>query len=307
MPDLNARIENALNETRILLLGGQVLLGFSYRPYFESSFSKLSWHAQVWQTIGVGVMTLGLVWLMIPASFHQMVERGEDTARLHRFTTRILDWGLLPFALGLAIYGYVIAVFMHFEYAISIGLVVGLLALAFWYLFPFANYDGASRARVSSELRQEEEKQRKQGGTEIKEKIKTLLMECRMVLPGVQALLGFQLTTFFMQGFEKLPQSSKLIHCGGLAATTLATVLIITPAAYHRIAEAGEDTEHLHWVGTRLLLASMVFLGIGLNADFVVILRSMGISLLWSGLIALLLLLCAYALWFGFALVRKQN
>jgi hypothetical protein len=59
MPKLSDRIDNALNENRILLLGGEVLLGFSYRPYVETSFDELSLQAQVVHTIGLGVMTLG--------------------------------------------------------------------------------------------------------------------------------------------------------------------------------------------------------------------------------------------------------
>lgn len=46
-----------------------------------------------------------------------------------------------------------------------------------------------------------------------------LLEECRMVLPGIQALFGFQLIAVFNQGFaEKLPQATQMVH---LAATIL--------------------------------------------------------------------------------------
>jgi hypothetical protein len=186
--------------------------------------------------------------------------------------------------------------------------IVGLFALSWWYLFPLAKYDSSKRASVTRELKQEEETQSKQaGGTDIKEKIKTLLIECRMVLPGVQAMLGFQLTTFFMQGFAKLPPSSQWIHCAGLMATAIATVLVITPASYHRLAEAGEDTEQFHQIGTRLLIAAMFFLGIGLSADFVVIIYKMGISLFCSCLIGLSFLLSSYALWFGVTLLRNSK
>jgi hypothetical protein len=304
MPRLSDRVENVLNEIRILLLGGQVLLGFSYRPYFEESFEALPFRAQMVHTIGVGVLTLGLIWLLSEAPFHQIVEHGEDTERTHRVATLILDWGLLPFAVGLGFYGYVISTLMGFHQPALIGISTTLFSFTWWYFFPLSRYDARRRSRVISELREE---QRKQGGTEIKEKIKKLLMECRMVLPGVQALLGFQLTTFFMQGFERLPQSSKFIHCGGLVATAISTVLVITPAAYHRIAEAGEETERFHRIGTRLLLVSMFFLGLALCADFVVVIRKMGLTLTWSITVGILLLLFSYTLWFGSALVRPQS
>jgi hypothetical protein len=70
------------------------------------------------------------------------------------------------------------------------------------------------------------------------------------------------------------------------------------------MAEAGEDTEHFHWLGTRLLLASMVFLGIGLSADVVVVMQKMGVPLFWSFLVGVTLLFSSYGLWFGVAFLR---
>jgi len=42
MPDLQQRIQNGLNETRILILGAQVLLVFNFRAVFEPGFQNLS-------------------------------------------------------------------------------------------------------------------------------------------------------------------------------------------------------------------------------------------------------------------------
>jgi hypothetical protein len=110
-----------------------------------------------------------------------------------------------------------------------------------------------------------------------------------------------------MAGFEKLPKSSQLIHLAGLTAIAISTVLVITPAAYHRIAEAGEDTEHFHRVGANLLLSSIIFLGIGLAGDFVVILRLMGLSLHSSVALGCAMLVAAYAFWFGWGLWKKKE
>lgn len=88
-----------------------------------------------------------------------------------------------------------------------------------------------------------------------------------MALPGAQAFLGFQFAIVFAPGFERLPRPWQLIHFGSLLATTVSTVLLITPAAYHRIHEAGEDTEHFHRVASRLLLTALVFLGPGMAGD----------------------------------------
>ncbi len=65
-----------------------------------------------------------------------------------------------------------------------------------------------------------------------------ILEESRMVLPGIQALFGFQLIAVFNQGFaEKLAPAEQIVHLLAFALVAIATALIITPAAYHRQAE----------------------------------------------------------------------
>src|SRR6185312_6704027 len=62
-----------------------------------------------------------------------------------------------------------------------------------------------------------------------------VLEECRMVLPGIQALFGFQLIAVFNQGFgEKLSQAQQVLHLVALVLTTLSMALVMTPAALHR-------------------------------------------------------------------------
>ena len=60
-----------------------------------------------------------------------------------------------------------------------------------------------------------------------------------MILPGVQALLGFKLIVTLHRSFEELAASSRLIHIVSLCAVALAVVLLMTPAALHRITFAG--------------------------------------------------------------------
>lgn len=42
MARLKDKVQNALDEARLLILGTQVLLGFQYRAAFERGFDKLS-------------------------------------------------------------------------------------------------------------------------------------------------------------------------------------------------------------------------------------------------------------------------
>jgi hypothetical protein len=44
-----------------------------------------------------------------------------------------------------------------------------------------------------------------------------MLSEARVVLPGAQALFGFQLVIVLTQSFEQLPSVSKITHAASLS------------------------------------------------------------------------------------------
>ena len=48
------------------------------------------------------LVAIGL--LISPASYHRLVERGEDTEEIHRYTSKLMGFALKPFALGLGVY-----------------------------------------------------------------------------------------------------------------------------------------------------------------------------------------------------------
>ena len=144
-------------------------------------------------------------------------------------------------------------------------------------------------------------------GTDITDKVEHVLTEARMVLPGVQALLGFQFSIMFVQGFDPLPASSKYVHLASLALVALSTVLLIAPAAYHRIVEQGEDTEHFHRFASRMVLAAMVPLALGTSGDFFVVVRKVTGSSTFGLAVAALVLVFVFGLWFGFTTYRKSQ
>src|SRR5438270_6806163 len=81
-----------------------------------------------------------------------------------------------------------------------------------------------------------------------------LIQECRMILPGLQALLGFQLTVVFSQGFdEKLTRPQQQLHLMATALVAVATALVMTPAAYHRQTGTHHVSERFLTLSSRLL------------------------------------------------------
>jgi len=99
--------------------------------------------------------------------------------------------------------------------------------------------------------------------------VEYLLEECRIVLPGIQVLFGFQLATVFTTRFaQDLSAGEQRLHLLAIALVAIAIALIMTPAAYHRQAEPEHASERFIRVSTRLLLASMPPLAVAICLDF---------------------------------------
>ena len=307
MAQLKDKVKTTLDEGRMLILGAQVLLGFQFRAALEKGFDKLPEHAKYTKLGGLGLMILAVMLLMWPGAYHQIVEDGEDTRAVHAFATGVMSVALLPFALGLGADFFVGAEAL---FGRTRGLVAGALALAvalfFWY-----GLEAVRRAGRAPEVEEEREMSKmkgedEEGGTKLKDKIQQALTEVRVVLPGAQALLGFQFAALLVEGFEKLPQASKYVHFVSLALIALAIVLMMTPAAYHRMVERGENTEHFHRFAGRVLLASMIPLALGIAGDFYVVAQKITESEGLSAGLSALALLTFYGLWFGYTLYRRR-
>jgi membrane associated rhomboid family serine protease len=110
-----------------------------------------------------------------------------------------------------------------------------------------------------------------------------------------------------MTAFYRIPQWWKVLHLASLTSVGICTVLLITPAAYHRIVEQGEDSEMLHQVTARLLLWAMMFLGLGICGDFYLACRMAGLGNAVSTAIAAALLAFFYGAWFGYTFWKKHR
>jgi hypothetical protein len=98
-----------------------------------------------------------------------------------------------------------------------------------------------------------------------------LLNECRMVLPGIQALFGFQLVAVFSERFERLSALDQQMHLWATALVVVAIAMIMTPAAYHRQAGSRRVTLMFVRVCTWLLVASMAPLAIAITLEFYIV------------------------------------
>src|SRR5438067_8007212 len=101
--ELTKKVKTALDETRILILGAQILLGFALRGVFEDDFDALTPYARFLDAIGLGLMVIVVGLLIVPGPYHRIVEAGADCGSFHDLVTDIADLVLLPFALALGI------------------------------------------------------------------------------------------------------------------------------------------------------------------------------------------------------------
>lgn len=311
MAELKNKVQNALNECRILVLGAQVLFGFQFRSVLEPGFDALPFVNRLVILAALGMLLVAIGLLVSPSSYHRIVERGEDTEEIHRFTSRMMMWALLPFALALGLNLFVAAgKVVGRKWAFAVGILTTGLALFFWYLLEL--YMRRERAPEVSEAAAmgengEERGEKKDEGSKLSDRIEHVLTEARLILPGAQALLGFLFVAVLMESFDKLPNASKYMHLASLALIALTIVLLMTPAAYHRIVERGEETEHFHRFASRMVVAALVPLALGISASVYVVVQKVLDSQLVSVVASLVTLALFWELWFGLTLYRRTQ
>ena len=127
--------------------------------------------------------------------------------------------------------------------------------------------------------------------------VEYMLEECRIVLPGIQVLFGFQLIAVFSDRFARvLSPAEQRLHLLAIALVAVAIALIMAPAAYHRQTEPERVSERFVRVSSRLLLASMPPLALAVCLDFHLVARIIvGAAAAW---LASALLLVFVLLWF---------
>jgi len=385
----------------MLVFGAQVLLGFQFRAAFEEGFEALPVWSQALLLCGLGLMLLAVGLLVAPTAYHRIVERGEDTEELRKFTSRVMLWALLPFAFALGLNLFVAGEqIVGRKWAVAAGFVVLAAGLFFWYLLEFYHRraragaaapergpnsivahvsaapapgimsdgtqageagvveagappgtgQGAARDLTQGSTRVEEEmtagdlaagvgvgggagrrgdepraggendpRERMdakpdgrdgdggRGGASISDRIDQVLTDARVLLPGAQALLGFQFIAVLTESFTQLPDGAKYVHLLSLLMMALTIILLMTPAAYHRIVEQGDETEHFHRFASRFVVAALVPLALGISGDVYVVVRKVTDSQLLSVVSALVSLAMFWELWFGLTLYRRTQ
>src|SRR5262249_17965509 len=150
-----------------------------------------------------------------------------------RLATEWAGRAMLVFAVTLGLDVFIASsLIVGSAWAAAIGGALLMVALMLWFGLEFIRREKHSMSYANGCEQ-----------TPLATRIDQMLTEARVMLPGVQALLGFDLVVAFMHGFEQLPDHAKLVHLVALACIAIAMILLIAPAAFHRLAFAGHDSE----------------------------------------------------------------
>jgi Family of unknown function (DUF6328) len=260
MSELDRKVKTALEETRLLVLGIQILLGFQFQAFFQTGFPELSSASKMLCAGGLALLTLSLGLLVVPSMEHRLVETGSSSHRLLRATSLYTTIALVPFSLSLGFAGYVVT---EGHFGRPVGLACGV---ALTFVSSFAWFGLGMFCREKAPMPDSE------GGTSLATKVEQVLTEARVILPGAQALLGFQFISMLNTSFGQMPQSSQIVHAVALGLVALNVILLMTPAALHRLSFGGADSENFLRAASALIIAAPLFLAAGISAESYVVL-----------------------------------
>jgi hypothetical protein len=294
--ELDRKVKIALDETRLLILGVQVLLGFEFQSFFQDGFDQMSPVSKLLSVAGLGLVILSIGLLVVPSMQHRLVERGQSTVRLVGAANFYAGLGLAPLAASLGLAAYIV-IGRHFGVAVGVGSAVILAGLAVFGWFGLELLIGLETGG----------KRMAESETPLATKIEQLLTEARVIIPGAQALFGFQFIAMLTSGFDRLPQNAKIIHAVALCLIAANVVLLMTPAALHRLSFGGEDTRSFLRMGSALVIVAPIFLAGGIAAELYVVMQKVFDNQGWAVVSVIASFLLLMLLWYGWPLILRRR
>lgn len=293
--DLRKKLKVALDENRLLMLGTQVLFGFQFNGVFQELFVELPYASRLLESLGLTLLMITIALLIAPSMHHRIVEGGQDNARVLRLATDFAGFALLPLSLTLALDMFVASAWAAGQASgIAVGAIFFLLAVFFWYLLGFLLRRKKSTMGRDKTMR-----------TPLDVQVDQLLTEARLIIPGAQALLGFQLAVTFMRAFAELPLGVKAVHVAALCCVGLAVILLMAPASVHRLAFGGEGDPEFVKIASAFVVLAPLPLAIGVALDtFVAAGRALQSGSVAAGM-AVVAIIVLLGTWYAYPLAQR--
>jgi hypothetical protein len=211
-------------------------------------------------------------------------------------TNALAGLGLVPLTAGLGLSAYVVLQ-RHFGSRAGLAGGLGLTCLAVFGWFGLELLMGSkAKGRPMQESR-----------TPLATRIDQLLTEARVIIPGAQALFGFQFIAMLTTGFDRLPHGAKIIHAAALLLIAINVILLMTPAALHRLSFGGEDPDLFFRIGSGFVIASPLFLAGGIALEFYVVALKAYAGDGWAWVGAGLIFVALITLWYALPLALRYR
>ena len=133
-----AQLAELLNETRILLPGTEVFLGFLTTLPFTQHFASLDGPRRAVYVATFFSTVLALVLFVVPASYHRLARPILHKERFKTFANRFLVAGLVPMSLAIVLATYLVSYVVLDGAAPWLAAAVALLIAVVWWAAPLA-------------------------------------------------------------------------------------------------------------------------------------------------------------------------
>ncbi len=292
---LEQKLKVALNDNRLLILGTQVLFGFQFNGIFQEQFEYLPLLARALECSGLTLLMLSVGFLIAPSMEHRIVEGGQDSPRVLDIATLFAGLALLPLSVALAFDIYVATqLILGSMTGIVIGCLFFFAALTFWYVLAliFKRKEKKMAAKPPE-------------GTPLSSQVDQLLTEARLIIPGAQALLGFQLTVTLTKAFSELPVEAKVAYAAALCCLGLAVLLLMAPASLHRIGFNGEDDPQFVAIGSWFVIVAPLPLAFAIALDTYIAADRALQSPTTATALAIVAIVALLSAWYGYPVLRR--
>ncbi|HXE52287.1 MAG TPA: DUF6328 family protein [Tepidisphaeraceae bacterium] len=302
MADLNQKIKISLDETRMLVLGTQVLMMIQFELSFQSAFESYPAISRQLVPFALGLLVLTFIILVSGPSYHRITCDGQPSQACQDFMTRGIATAVWPLALAMGLDGYIAFERLLGRWqGIAAGCAITVLASLLWQGMGLIG-----RLTRPPEVRAMKHTPPQEVDLDLETEVNQVLTEARVILPGAQAMVGFQFITLFEEAFWRIPAISKYVHLTSLCLTAITVVLLITPAAFHRIAEGGEDSRRLVRIASRCVVGALIPLALSISGDIYVVVDQVFQSRMIAATAAIASVVVSLGMWFGYTLARRR-
>ncbi len=134
--DRNAGLSELLNETKILLPGTEVFLGFLTTLPFTEHFGHLDEPRRIVYMCTFCATLLSLILFVMPAAYHRIARPIRHKERFKNFANRFLVAGLVPMSLSMVLAMYLVAFMVLDGIAIYLASAFAVLIAGIWWAIP---------------------------------------------------------------------------------------------------------------------------------------------------------------------------